>query len=192
LPLIILGFIPPELACAQAAEERRAREGGMPQVLLTAVATRREVGATGTVGRIEIARLGLSAPVSEGTSERVLRDAVGHAKRTSFPGEPGNVGLAGHRNTHFRKLRNIGLGDRIRVHTPDGVFEYEVETTLIVKPDRGDLLRPTKKQTLTLVTCYPFDYVGHAPKRFIVRARQVGYAAPAGSNVVAFGGTIAP
>ena len=138
-----------------------------------ACATRRTVRATGLLGRIEIPRLGLSAPVSEGTSERVLSRAVGHAPRTSFPGEPGNVGLAGHRHTHFRKLEGITRGDWIRLSTPDGEFTYEVESILIVKPDRGDLLNPTEQRMLTLVTCYPFRYVGHAPKRFIVRARQV-------------------
>ena len=173
---------PGAIALPRPREYRRA---GATEL---AHATRREVRATGFIGRIEIPRLGLSAPVSEGTSERVLSRSVGHAPRTSFPGEPGNVGLAAHRHTHFRKLEGIARGDWIRLRTPDGEFKYEVQSILIVTPDRGDLLKPTPEKMLTLVTCYPFRYVGHAPKRFIVRARQVDSAeALAGASNLALG-----
>ena len=136
-------------------------------------ATRAEAGSSGLVGRIEIPRLGLSAMIVEGTTGRALRRGVGHIGPTAFPGEPGNVGLAGHRDTFFRKLRNVAKGDSIRIATPDGVFEYRVESMMVVGSDRSDLLRPTAAPVLTLVTCYPFDWIGPAPKRFVVRARPL-------------------
>lgn len=149
--------------------EARQEAGGASR----AVAARREARASGVVGRIDVPRLALSAPVGEGTTGRVLRRGAGHVAGTSFPGEPGNVGIAGHRDQHFRKLKDIRAGDLIHVRTPDGRFTYRVDSILIVRPQRGDLLHPTPDPSLTLVTCYPFYYVGPAPKRFVVRARQV-------------------
>ena len=137
-----------------------------------AAATRHEARTSGLVGRIEIPRLGLSAMVVEGTSDRALLHGVGHLEHTAFPGEHGNVTLAGHRDTYFRKLRAVARGDRIRLRTPDGVFVYQVDSVLIVKPTRTDLLAPTRNPTLTLVTCYPFHWIGPAPDRFIIRASQ--------------------
>ena len=185
--LLILGT---SLVLVSLAHGERPRSRDRAKLTATelAGATRREVRATGAVGRIEIPRLGLSAPIAEGTTERTLSRAVGHAPRTSFPGERGNVGLAAHRTTHFKKLEGIAKGDWIRLRTPDGEFTYEVQSILIVKPERGDLLDPTPENMLTLVTCYPFRYAGHAPKRFIVRARQVESAlALARANMLAFG-----
>ena len=98
---------------------------------------------------------------------------VGHVPGTAYPGEPDNAGLAGHRDTHLASLRHIARGDRIRVDTADGVFVYEVDSSFVVRPDRGDLLRPTGQAMLTLVTCYPFHWIGPAPKRFIVQAHAV-------------------
>jgi sortase A len=135
--------------------------------------TRREAAASGLVGRIEIERLGISAMVVEGTGGRELRRGVGHIPRTAFPGELGNVGLAGHRDSYFRALHGVELGDQIALHTPDGTFAYEVDSILVVRPSRYDLLADDGERRLTLVTCYPFYYVGPAPKRFIVRARAV-------------------
>ncbi|MGE5487749.1 MAG: class D sortase [bacterium] len=125
------------------------------------------------VGRVEIPRLGMKALILEGTSSRALRRAVGHIEGTSLPGDGGNTGLAGHRDTFFRQLKNINLGDVIRVHTLDGMFDYVVESTGVVAPERIEVLNATASPALTLVTCYPFSYVGSAPNRFIVRARQV-------------------
>ncbi len=139
----------------------------------TAAATRREARGSGLVGRIEIPRLHVDAVIVEGTSSRALRHGVGHVERTAFPGERGNVGLAAHRDTYFRRLRGIARGDLIRVQTPDGSFTYRVSAFEIVKPSRGDLLNPTPQPALTLVTCYPFDWVGNAPDRFVVRAEAV-------------------
>lgn len=138
-----------------------------------AAATRAAVRRTGLVGRIEIPRLKISAVVAEGTAEGTLDRAVGHVPSTVFPGESGNVGLAGHRDTFFRRLKNVKRGDRIRVTTPDGVFRYRVESTDVVMPQRSDVLQVAGPPQLVLVTCYPFRWIGSAPKRFIVTARQV-------------------
>ena len=122
------------------------------------------------VGRIEIPRLGVSAVVRAGSDARTLRLAVGHIPGTAFPGEEGNVGLAGHRDTFFKRLRDIKLDDRIRVVTPTGTFTYRVARTDVVRPTDVWVLDPSDRSILTLVTCYPFSYIGSAPKRFVVRA----------------------
>jgi sortase A len=156
--------------------------------LTVARATRAEAGSTGLIGRLEIPRLGLSSIVMEGTGRRALRRGIGHVERTAYPGEPGNVGLAGHRDSYFRPLESIALGDRIRIATPDGMFEYEVESAVIVTPDRGDLLAATDEPRLTLVTCYPFRWVGPAPRRLVIRARPASVEA----SVTPAGGTPTP
>jgi sortase A len=125
------------------------------------------------IGRLEIPGAGISAIVAAGTEELTLRRGVGHIDGTALPGESGNVGLAGHRDTVFRGLRGMRPADRIRLVTTDGSFEYAVESLQTVAPDRGDVLEPSTYPTLTLVTCYPFDFIGPAPLRFIVRAREV-------------------
>jgi len=127
----------------------------------------------GLVGRIAIRRVGISAVVAEGSDETTLRRAVGHIAGTALPGEPGNVGLAGHRDTFFRALRNIRAGDLIVLTTPRGEFRYSVVSMKVVKPNALDVLDPTSEEILTLVTCYPFHFVGSAPNRFIVRAKRV-------------------
>jgi len=140
---------------------------------------RRSVPKPGsTVGRIEVPRLGLSAVIRAGIDARTLRLAVGYIPGTALPGEQGNLGLAGHRDTFFRKLRDINPGDEIRVTTKDGVFKYYVQRTTIVQPKDVWVLDPTKDPVLTLVTCYPFTYIGSAPKRFIVRAALQTHASP--------------
>jgi sortase A len=123
-----------------------------------------------TLGRIDIPRLGVSSVVRVGSDARTLRLAVGYIPGTALPGELGNVGLAGHRDTFFRKLRDINPDDEIVLTTPDGVFHYFVQRTNIVEPKDVWVLNPTDYPALTLVTCYPFVYVGSAPHRFIVRA----------------------
>lgn len=122
------------------------------------------------IGRIEIPRLGVSSVIRAGVDARTLRLAVGHIPGTAFPGDGGNIGLAEHRDTFFRKLRDIRTFDEIRIVTPDGTFSYEVERTRIVKPEDTWVLDDTSIPSITLVTCYPFTYVGSAPDRFIVRA----------------------
>lgn len=127
----------------------------------------------GLIGRIEIQRIGLSAIVFEGTGKKTLRQAVGHIRGTSLPGHPGNAGLAGHRDTFFRPLKDIRKDDIITVTTLRGEYRYRVVSTRVVAPTEVSVLLPTGTQTLTLVTCYPFYFVGSAPERFIVRAERV-------------------
>ena len=134
------------------------------------VPQRAEPATGSTIGRIEIPRLGVSAVIRAGSDARTLRLAVGYIPGTSLPGEPGNVGLAGHRDTFFRKLSDINPDDEIRVTTKDGVFHYYVQRTNIVQPKDVWVLNATSYPALTLVTCFPFNYVGSAPQRFIVRA----------------------
>lgn len=137
----------------------------------------------GLIGRIEIPRLLLSAIVVEGIDKTALRRAVEHIPGTALPGQPGNVGLAGHRDTFFRPLKDLRIKDEIQVSTLKGNFKYEVESLRVVEPNNVGVLAPSGENVLTLVTCYPFYYVGPAPKRFVVRARQVPPQTLAGSTV---------
>jgi sortase A len=125
------------------------------------------------IGQIAIPRLGLSAVVTEGTDAKTLLRAVGHLAGTAFPGRPGNIVLAGHRDTYFRSLAGIAQDDTIRITTPRGRYAYQVISTQVVPPNRTEVLLPSTSPLLTLVTCYPFRYIGRAPMRFIVQARQV-------------------
>ncbi len=125
------------------------------------------------VGRLRIPRLSLEVMVREGASESTLRRAVGHIPGTGLPGQTGNVALAGHRDTFFRPLRNIRKDDAIDLDTGHGTLRYLVTSTEIVSPRDVSVLKASSGKTLTLVTCYPFYYVGSAPKRFIVRAVEV-------------------
>jgi sortase A len=156
---------------ARRLETASSSSGSAPR---GASATRHEAITSGLVGRLEIPRLGVSAMVTEGITERALGRGIGHVPDTAFPGEPGNVGLAAHRDTYFRGLKDIVEGDRVRLVTPGGVFSYEVEWARVVLPGRIDLLEDTVGSALTLVTCYPFHWVGSAPKRFVVRCRPIG------------------
>jgi sortase A len=134
--------------------------------------------APGTViGKLIAPGLGLSATVLEGSGDATLAKGAGHIEDTPLPGEPGNVGIAGHRDTIFRALRHVKTGDEFDVRTADGLFRYRVKQTLIVKPDDVYVLDPTPSPTLTLVTCWPFEFIGHAPKRFIVQAEAIGEGA---------------
>jgi LPXTG-site transpeptidase (sortase) family protein len=125
------------------------------------------------IGTIEIPRISLSAIVVEGDGDKQLELAAGHVPGTAFPGEPGNSGISGHRDTVFRALRLIRKNDEIAVTTHRGEFTYRVTSTQIVHPGAIHVLFPTKSEVLTLVTCYPFYFVGPAPQRFIVRAERV-------------------
>jgi sortase A len=131
---------------------------------------RAEARRTGVVGRLAIPRLGIAAMVGEGVDERTLDRAIGHLPGTSFPGEQGNVGLAGHRDTFLRKLGRIERGDRIELQTADGSFDYIVVKTGVFPPSAVHLLDDTGDPLLTIVTCYPFRVIGPAPNRFVVRA----------------------
>jgi sortase A len=130
------------------------------------------------VGVLDVPRLGLSVVVREGDEDQALKTAVGHLPDTPLPWHKGNAALAGHRDTFFRPLRNLRVGDAMRLATLHGTFEYRVRRTMVVEP--GDLwvLHPAEGVSLTLITCYPFTYVGPAPKRFVVQAERTVVAAP--------------
>jgi sortase A len=155
----------------------QAREQNAFEKARTQNASRSEkpgsVGEGGVLGEMEIPRLGLKSIVVQGDSEKTLRRAVGHIPDTSFPGQSGNVALAGHRDGFFRPLRNIQLGDIITFKTRTAEFQYQVESTAVVPPSDVSVLQASGGRTLTLITCFPFYYVGAAPKRFIVRAHEV-------------------
>jgi len=124
------------------------------------------------VGRMEIPKLGISVMVLEGDGEGVLQKAVGHVPATAFPGGAGNVVIAGHRDTFFRALRNIHKDDEITFTTTQGIYHYQVGSIDKVGPQDVQVLRALGRPTLTLITCYPFYYVGPAPRRFVVQAWQ--------------------
>jgi sortase A len=161
----------------QAMEYRRLEEAlrergprGLPAAPPETPISRK---AGSLVGRLEIPRLKLSAMVLEGSDSGTLSLAVGRVPGTADPGQAGNVVLGGHRDTFFRPLRSIRAGDAVTLVTPRDAYRYVVEWTSIVDPANREPLKATPARSLTLVTCYPFRYIGPAPRRFIVRARQL-------------------
>ncbi len=139
------------------------------------------------IGRITITRVGVSAAILEGVDDATIRRAVGHFPETPLPGDDGNVALAAHRTTDFYGLRHVRLGDEVTLTSARGTFRYRVERMWVVTPEDVSVLDPAPGKVLTLVTCYPFDYHGSAPDRFIVRARAVEAARPAASDRAAQG-----
>ncbi len=125
------------------------------------------------IGRIDIQRLGVVVVVVEGTSDQSLRRAAGHIAGTALPGQPGNIGIAAHRDTFFRPLRNIHRGDIVTLTTLRGQYRYRVVSTKVVDPRNVAVLDSDGTEILTLVTCYPFYFIGSAPDRFIVRAARI-------------------
>jgi sortase A len=161
-----------------AAQDRRLRQSSAlsaPAVERhTAAATRAEIERSGLIGRLEIPRLQLAVIVEEGVEKSTLRRAAGHVPGTALPGEPGNVVVAAHRDTLFRPLQDVRPGDEVRFVTPDGAFAYEIVKVEVVKPSRTDVLAARSEDGATLITCYPFGFVGPAPERFVVRAVRIG------------------
>ena len=141
-------------------------------VELSAHAPLRESRRIALVGRVDVPRIHLSAMIAEGATALILDRAVGHLPGTAFPGQTGNTVLAAHRDTFFRRLGELEPGDVIRVTDPRAEYSYHVTFTDIVSPDETWILRSASGETLTLITCYPFHFVGAAPKRFVVRARR--------------------
>ena len=127
---------------------------------------------------LRIPKIGLEVAVLDGTDDLTLNRAVGHIEDTAKPGEKGNVGIAGHRDGFFRGLKDVVKGDTLELETTSGREIYRVDDIRIVKPENVEVLDPTPEPVLTLVACYPFYFVGHAPERYIVRAvRQASAAA---------------
>lgn len=150
-----------------------------PVAPLPEIAHTPRIEHNGLIGRLTIPRLHLTAAVREGAEEDTLAVALGHIPSTALPGQKGNVGIAGHRDRMFRGLKEIRQDDLIHLETLSGSYSYQVTSTEIVKPSDVSVLKAANISELTLVTCYPFYYVGAAPDRFIVKARQlVGNPAP--------------
>jgi sortase A len=122
------------------------------------------------LGRIEIPRLGMTIAILEGTSAQTLRLGVGHIKGTALPGELGNSGIAGHRDTFFRSLKDIRTSDEIQIQTASGISRYQVDWVRVVAPEDTEILGSSAKPSITLITCYPFHLIGAAPERFVVHA----------------------
>ena len=128
------------------------------------------------IALLKIPKLHLAVPVFEGTDELVLNRGVGRIAGTALPGSPGNIGIAGHRDGFFRGLKNVSRGDVIELERHDGKLVYVIDKIQIVSPTDVSVLAPSAKSSLTLVTCYPFYYIGSAPKRYVVEASLHGEA----------------
>jgi len=166
LTLSYAGFVFADSHAYQALEMKKFQQASLlsePHILMEG-----EV-----IGEIQVPRLGLNAIVVQGDSPTNLRRAVGHISKSALPGEWGNVALAGHRDTFFRPLRDIRMGDTINFKIAERSFEYLVESIAVVAPNDTQVLEPSSGHDLTFITCFPFHFVGPAPKRFVVRAREV-------------------
>lgn len=119
---------------------------------------------------LRIPKVQLEVPVLEGTDDLTLNRGVGHIAGTVGPGEEGNVGIAGHRDGFFRVLKAIGPGDTIELETGRGTDKFTVDQVVLVSPKDVSVLGPRPVRSLTLVTCYPFYFMGSAPQRYIVQA----------------------
>jgi sortase A len=122
------------------------------------------------LGRLEIPRLDMFIMVLSGIDSGTLIRGIGHIPGTALPGKPGNIGIAGHRDTFFRRLADIRNNDEIILRVLDKEYQYVVESIRVVDPDAVNVLFDFGHPVLTLVTCYPFRLVGPAPKRFVVQA----------------------
>jgi sortase A len=164
LLLAYAGYVVTETSAYQTTEIRRFEYSTLPV----------QPRILDVIGEITVARLGLKAIVVQGDSPRILRRAVGHLSKTALPGEFGNVALAAHRDTFFHPLRDIRQGDIVTLNVPGQQFRYEVDSTLVVSPSESGVLQHSSGRELTLITCFPFGYVGPAPNRFVVHAREIG------------------
>lgn len=164
----------PAVAAGEPEPQAARVKSVAPKRSLEKKERRRAVAVDPTaVGRIEIPRIGVAAFVRDGADEGTLSVAVGLVPGTARPGEAGNMVLAGHRDTFFRPLRKIRLNDRIRVVVPPHTYEYRVQSLRVVEPEETSVLASKGVEELTLVTCYPFRFIGSAPERFIVSAARV-------------------
>lgn len=119
---------------------------------------------------LRIPKIHLEVPVLDGTDALTLNHAAGRVEGTALPGQAGNIGIAAHRDTFFRDLGKLRAGDSIELETSAGAATYVVDGTMIVEPTDLSVLDPRPQSSLTLITCYPFSYIGRAPKRYIVTA----------------------
>jgi len=172
--IVALGYVAYILVGAAYFQARESRKLYRATSEPAVGAAPRIVAEGDVIGQIDVPRLGLSAIVVQGDSDDVLRRAVGHVPETALPGQSGNISLAGHRDTIFRPLRDIKIGDLISLKTPAGDYAYRVNSTEVVRPTDTDILQSHGENELTLITCFPFYFIGHAPNRFIVRAEEIG------------------
>jgi len=133
---------------------------------------------------LTIPKISLAVPVMEGTDRLTLNYAVGRISGTARPGEQGNIGIAGHRDTFFRGLKDVSMGDSLQLQSSGETAIYIVDRIRIVNPEDVGVLKPRSLPTLTLVTCYPFYFVGNAPKRYIVSATLAQETLPVASATV--------
>jgi sortase A len=185
--MLFLAFA--DRAAFRARQSRLLEEGFVPgaseqSAIAPASATGGPGGAPAEaapfLARLEIPAIELSALVVDGVDATTLRRGVGRIPASSRPGEGGDVALAGHRDTDFRALGELEIGDELTLRSRKGLFRYAIESIRIVAPHQVDVLTPAAYPTVTLVTCYPFRYVGPAPQRYVVRAREV--AGPRGTG----------
>jgi sortase A len=119
---------------------------------------------------LRVRSIDLEVPVLEGTNDLTLNRGTGWIPGTTRPGAPGNIGIAGHRDGFFRGLKDLKVNDTLELVTGDRTYTYSVDQIRIVNPNDVSVLRPSAAPSLTLVTCYPFYFVGSAPQRYIVHA----------------------
>jgi sortase A len=131
---------------------------------------KRKPGLGEKIGFLTIPKLNRSLPIFEGTNSEILKQGVGHFKHSALPGEKNNSVLSGHRDTVFRGLGDVGINDELIVTTDDGEFLYKIRKVRIVDQRDRTVLVPKSKSTLTVTTCYPFGFIGNAPKRYVLVA----------------------
>jgi sortase A len=178
--VIALGYCTAQYSAAAIHQSRqnarldalRAQSAQLDKTLSASPTFVADTAGPPPLGRIEIPSVGVSAIVEEGESDATLAESVGHLTGTALPGQPGNVALAAHRDTYFRDLSDIQNGDEIFFTTPTAIYKYRVSGVVIVDPSDIGVLSPSNDSRLTLITCYPFHFVGPAPKRFVVVAQQ--------------------
>lgn len=170
------------LAATQLSQVEQTDFRGWAATRVKAYRENRLIGAPMAV--LRIGKLSMRVPVFEGTNELVLNSGAGWIPGTARPGESGNVGIAGHRDGFFRPLKDVARGDTIELSAAGFTEVYTVDQIEIVKPDNVGVLGPRAISSLTLVTCYPFHFIGSAPQRFVVHAALTGRSAPAGSKEI--------
>jgi len=153
-------------------EALRANSAGPAPLASASQASDSKVANNVLLGLIEIPRLDTASIVEEGVETSTLWKAVGHIPGTALPGERGNAVLAAHRDTYFSGLGDLKVGDWVSFKSPTATYSYRVESTRIVEPDDTQVLAASTEPILTLVTCYPFHYIGNAPQRYVVTARE--------------------
>ena len=173
-----LGSVGGMLAYGRIGEARALAQLEQRIVVPSPGAVPAAIVADGAVlGSLEVPRLDLHAVVLAGTAESTLLRGAGHVRGTALPGTDGNVVLAAHRDLHFRTLRNVRPGDLVRLRSASGERSYTVESSRIVLPVELSVLADDGEPRLTLITCYPFGWIGRAPRRFVVVAKQLPTAA---------------